>query len=505
MKSITDFINKVHQGNNLDILKEMPDDSVDCMVTDPNYGIHFMNKKWDIDVPSIEQWKECLRVLKNGAFAFVMSSPRQDVLSQMIMRIGDAGFNTGFTSIYHTYASGFPKSMNISKSIDKKFGLERTIIGSTIGKGGENLNQLSRINGNDSEDAKSCGAYGTGAKKRNIKIPVTIPTSTEAKSLDGSYAGFQPKPAVEVIIVVMKPLSEKTYMNQALKNSHGVTWLDNCRIPYQLDDDKWEYPEGAGGVYSHDYQKNDICKDWHNFSTIEDNKPVFANNKGRFPANLLVSDDILSDGKKHTAGDLTGQHGTVGNIYGVYNRNKELYLKGNPVDSYSRYFDIDAWFEEVFKKLPPEVQRVFPFLIIPKVSKSERNRGCGDIKKEVGHNRFDKCQVCGGTILQNPTRPSACKCEDPSRMNNIIEGNTHVAVKPLKLFSYLITLGSRMNDIILDPFAGSGTLGVACHLLNRNFVCIEIESDYVEIVNNRIEQIQSDKPHVRPVSRSMIL
>ncbi len=132
MKPLTDFLNKVHQGNNLDILKEMPDESVDCMITDPPYALvsgeykddkefsgGFMGKSWDSKLPSVEMWKQCLRVLKHGGFAFIMCSPRQDVLAQMIVRIGLAGFKTDFTSIYWTYASGFPKAMNISKKILK--------------------------------------------------------------------------------------------------------------------------------------------------------------------------------------------------------------------------------------------------------------------------------------------------------------------------------------------------------------------------------------------------
>src|SRR6266849_9829897 len=111
-------------ANCIDVLRNMPDNSVDCIVTDPPYGYSFMGKDWDKAVPSVEVWKECLRVLRPGSFAFVMSAPRQDVLSQMIVRITEAGFDTDFTSIYWTYASGFPKAMNIGKAVDKRNGVE---------------------------------------------------------------------------------------------------------------------------------------------------------------------------------------------------------------------------------------------------------------------------------------------------------------------------------------------------------------------------------------------
>ena len=106
-------------GDCLESMKKMPDNSVDLVVTDPPYGYNFMGKDWDKAVPSIDIWKECLRVLKPGAFAFVMSAPRQDVLSQMIVRLGDAGFDTDFTSMYWTFSSGFPKSLSIHKKIQK--------------------------------------------------------------------------------------------------------------------------------------------------------------------------------------------------------------------------------------------------------------------------------------------------------------------------------------------------------------------------------------------------
>ena len=137
-------LNKLYLGDCLDLMKDIPDNSIDLMVTDPPYGIAFMNKKWDTFEPKgayqykkgfkqlprhstnamieffVPIWKESLRILKSGAFAFVMCSPRQDVLMTQIQALSQARFNTNFTSIYWTYASGFPKA---SKS-EKNRGLE---------------------------------------------------------------------------------------------------------------------------------------------------------------------------------------------------------------------------------------------------------------------------------------------------------------------------------------------------------------------------------------------
>ena len=181
------------QGDVSEKIKEIPDESIDLICTDPPYGYSFMNKDWDKVVISSDVWRECLRVLKPGSFAFVMSAPRQDVLCRVIINLEKAGFVMGFTSIYWAYAQGFPKAMNVSKAVDKRLGIEPELI----------------------DTVKGCWSEteGWGMKK---EMKITKPTSTQAKKLDGSYAGFQPKPALEVILVCMKPLSEKNYVEQAV-------------------------------------------------------------------------------------------------------------------------------------------------------------------------------------------------------------------------------------------------------------------------------------------------
>ena len=245
-------------------LKEVPDNSVDLIVTDPPYGISFMGKDWDKAVPSVEIWSECLRVLKPGAFAFVMCIPRQDCLAHMIVNLSDAGFETGFTSMYWTYASGFPKAGNIGKQVDKRLGADREVIGTK-----------------QQHDIRSNG-YGTKKTifEQEIKGEAITP---EAKALDGSYAGFQPKPAVEVILCVMKPLDKKTYVEQALDNGKGITWLDDCRVPFQ---DTGEDPRHGGkGSW-----KPKRIPDGHTVSpkAIE----LQTSPQGRFPANLICGSGI---------------------------------------------------------------------------------------------------------------------------------------------------------------------------------------------------------------------
>ena len=107
----------------LDGLSRIENNSIDLLVTDPPYGIGFMGKDWDRALPDKRIWEECLRVLRPGAFAFVMSIPRSDCLSRMIVSLEEAGFRVDFTPIYHAFASGFPKAQNISKAIDRRLSL----------------------------------------------------------------------------------------------------------------------------------------------------------------------------------------------------------------------------------------------------------------------------------------------------------------------------------------------------------------------------------------------
>ena len=106
----------------LEGLKNLPDNSVDAVISDPPYGISFMGKNWDKALPDPQVFKECYRVLKPGSWCCVMTAPRSDVQSRMIMLLEDAGFNCSTEPIYWTYATGFPKAQDISKQIDKRNG-----------------------------------------------------------------------------------------------------------------------------------------------------------------------------------------------------------------------------------------------------------------------------------------------------------------------------------------------------------------------------------------------
>lgn len=170
----------------------------------------------------------------------------------------------------------------------------------------------------------------------------------------------------------------KTYVDQALKNGKGITWLDNCRIPYENSGNVASNPKlrSEQGL-SHKQSKDDNSS---NYKVKKQESEFSPDNKGRFPANLLCSDDVLNDGKitKSPSGKVKRQprKGQVftGQSCGFKSENLTEAGKGDS-GSYSRYFDLDAWFRERIKQLPPEVQEVFPYLICPKASKREKNKG----------------------------------------------------------------------------------------------------------------------------------
>lgn len=387
--------NDIVHGDCEKTLKRLKDDSVDLICTDPPYGYGFKGKDWDKTVPKVEIWKECYRVLKPGGFAFVMSAPRADVLSAMIIRLREAGFKLDFTPVYWAYASGFPHGANMGRLVDKKLGAKRT----GIKKGG----------------LGEAGYWGKGYKSEFV---VGAPVTPEAKALEGAYAGFQPKPAVEVIIVAMKPISEKTHIEQAMKNQKGVTWLDDCRVPCE---------ESAP-------EKNNTKNDyWNEKLSQDENDDVDASAyepSGKYPANLIVSDNCLNSNTSE--------------------------------ESFSSHFDLDQWYKERLKEMPKDAKDNYPFLIVPKPTREEKERGMKKTKKEKGEKESEGYEYELG------------------------RKNFHPTVKPLKLMEYLVILGSREGDLVIDPFVGSGTTCVAAQNLGRRFIGMELTEEYWHIAKERI-------------------
>ena len=528
-------IDKIYNMDCLEGMKQMESDSVDAIISDPPYQLTsitkarpdqtaegeygketpfsrpqsrikgFMNKEWDI-LPSVEILKECLRVLKPGAWALWLMTPRQDSQLEFLLRLRQAGFNIAFSSVEWVYASGFPKAADLSLLADKKackedimqklgreptkdefkeaWGKWREVIGEKIAPDGIPYSKRMK------EEHHICFS---NAGDRTIAISKTNPHSLKAQALNGSYAGMQLKPARELIIVSQKPIAGKTYLDQALlylkepdHNQLGGTWLDDGRIPYQSESDRNDAKPGGkitGGI-----QRFSTGEQMQNLNLIADTT------KGRFPANLLVSDNVIDIGldKKSSKVNSIGGFGAGVNTFGAgvntFGEGIVNYERGyEDSGDLSRYFDLDFWFENKLKQLPKEQQKIFPFLYVPKASKNERNSGLEGLgEKENPQANYGLHSPKG--LINHGRNP-----ENYSYKTK----NIHPTVKPIKLMSYLISLATREGDIVLDPFMGSGTTAIASILLNRKFIGFEREKEYYDIANNRLKKYMEQNEGIK--------
>jgi DNA modification methylase len=280
-------------GDCLEQMKTLPDNSVDAIVSDPPYGISFMAKKWDYDVPKVEVWKEAMRVLKPGGHALIACGTRTQ--HRMVCNIEDAGFEIRDV-VSWIYGQGFPKSLNISKAIDKAAGAEREVGPVDPARAGRLVNQ----SGDYSTDA--------GWSAGNRKVTIDPPATEAAKQWDGWETAL--KPACEFFTLARKPLSEKTVAANVLKWGTGGINVDGCRVG-----DSKNIPASPAKANGSIFK----MKDRHTMSN------GFNPNIGRFPANLIHdgSQEVLDlfpetksgkdckRKKQHTTNCMSG---TVGNL-----------------------------------------------------------------------------------------------------------------------------------------------------------------------------------------------
>lgn len=204
-------MNNLLHGDCLEVLKSMPDCSVDSIVTDPPYGLAFMGKKWDYDVPSVAIWQEGLRVLKPGGHLLAFGGTR--TFHRTVVAIEDAGFEIR-DMIAWIHGQGFPKSLDVSKAIDKEAGAEREVTGRRI-KAGE----------------ITSGRMHAGANEAGTKtvIEYTAPATEAAKQWEGW--GTAMKPSIEPICMARKPISEKTVAKNVQRWGTGALNINGGRIP----------------------------------------------------------------------------------------------------------------------------------------------------------------------------------------------------------------------------------------------------------------------------------
>ena len=235
------------QGNMLDMLQEIKENSIDSIVTDPPYELNFMNKGWDNSGIAFQEetWEKCYAVLKPGGYLLAFGGSR--TYHRIACAIEDAGFEIR-DCIMWLYGSGFPKSMNIGLAIDKKNGIESEDTG-------EKINVMSSLGIMHDDNWKS---------QKNI-------TRKIAKNEWNGW-GTCLKPAYEPIIVARKPF-KGSLVDNVIENGVGGINIDECRIP--TDDDLYRKPCENGSIYSMKEAK-------YTTGTMSDNYKL-----GRFPANVI--------------------------------------------------------------------------------------------------------------------------------------------------------------------------------------------------------------------------
>ena len=283
-------MNLIH-GDCLEVMKTLPDNSVDAVVADPPYGLSFMGKKWDYQIPAVEVWIECLRILKPGGHALIACGTRTQ--HRMVCNIEDAGFEIRdvvsylysqhdtfqafwdsmtdaqrkmYGSIHQDntvlwgYGVGFPKSLNISKAIDKAAGAEREVVRTET-----------RYN-------EPSGIVSAGRNERTL-IERKITDADAAKQWDGW--GTALKPAVEFFTLCRKPISEKTVAANVLKWGTGGINVDGCRVEGESWGNRTPIKMTSKGKKGGGFGQTQ----WETMDGKTNTGPW----KGRFPANLVLS------------------------------------------------------------------------------------------------------------------------------------------------------------------------------------------------------------------------
>lgn len=415
----------LHLGDCLETLRGMADNSVDSVVTDPPYGLSFMGKKWDYDVPSTEIWAECLRVLKPGGHLLAFAGTRTQ--HRMAVRIEDAGFEIR-DMIAWVYGSGFPKSMDVSKAIDKAAGAARELTRPGV----------DRREGYDDDWDK-----GDSSTRPRYDDPAT----DTAKQWQGW--GTALKPALEPITVARKPFKATVAAN-VLAFGTGALNIDGCRV----------------GSESTARTQRGTTKSWEG-GAFSGERPT-GSDAGRWPANLIHdgSPEVIAafpDAPGQLAAASTSDTQRAGqNCYGMMKRGR-----GNEASANSENAGAVGF------KMKPGARRLDAgsasrFFYCAKTSRKDRNDGLTDPGPQFAH---------GNTLRKVENTETA--------------GNTHPTVKPTELMAYLLRLVTPPGGTALDPFMGSGSTGKAAMREGFRFIGCELDEKYMAIAKARIEHERS--------------
>ena len=413
-------------GDNRLTLKSIPDNSIDAIVTDPPYGIDFLGKDWDANTGALETYQECRRVLKPGGHILAFSAAR--TYHHLAVILEQAGFEIR-DQIMWIYSSGFPKSQDVGRSIQRSIGVQERSARPDLRATGRGLDNFTHnLHG------------GSGSDSRDQ----VVVTSPEAKAWEGW--GTQLKPAHEPIALARKPLKLSIAKNC---QTHGVGALniDATRVPYE---DAKSMPGsnnvGNGGNTFGNYNPEKTDKD----SDGDNGQGWDPNTQGRFPSNVIG--EIPDYQKYFYCPKVSRRERHIGfdDLDTSTTRDLLLLVGGKYVDEDGTLIDA-----ETTGNCPGKM------VWLPGVGKIYAH----GLKHEV-----EKILTATGRETEIPQS----------------QGNNHPTVKPVELMKYLITLVTPPGGTVLDPFTGSGSTGMAAVELGHPYIGCELNPNYVEIAKTRI-------------------
>jgi site-specific DNA-methyltransferase (adenine-specific) len=516
----------VIEGDCIEVMRGMDESSVDAVVCDPPYGLGsepdieevlrhwlagddyehrgggFMGKSWDSFVPGPSAWRECFRVLKPGGHMLVFAGTRTADLMGVSIRF--AGFEER-DCVAWIYGSGFPKSLNVAKAIDKAArGVPQGSSDPTSANHGKYKTQLTEGKRTAGDKGQGFGAgpgqfmVGEGEQEERELVP-------EAQVWSGF--GTALKPAYEPIIVARKPLGEKNVAANVLRHGTGALNIDGCRLGYQsVADQASAIPQGRVTAKS-----GALAGSTQN--SRERTEFQASNDGGRWPANVALTHhpDCESVGTRVVKGDPRqvgdGKRDSgfvdVGSSLGSGEPNAPVYGDAE-VEVFECHSDCPVrLLDEQTVKLKGGGD-----LSGEEPSKSFSGEVYGDGRRRPawqsygdsgGASRFFYCSKASSKERNDgldhlPLLPSGMVSETSGQHVTRRDGNApgpkpnnHPTVKPVALMRWLVRLVTPPGGLVLDPFAGSGTTGVAVVLEGFRFVGVEQDEGYCRIARVRIE------------------
>lgn len=524
----------IRHGDCLAVLKSMFTNSVDSIVTDPPYGLAFMNKHWDYDVPSVEVWRECLRVLKPGGHLLSFGGTR--TYHRMVVNIEDAGFEIRDQLQWLT-GQGFPKSLDVLKAARKE-GLacecnEKPEY-SMRSLSEENLSASEHTENKQGKVLQSCMSE-QGLQKRRSKRTKSQPCNGEESSLEGGLLhrtseglsddpeSYAPESQTKRICTRAHNGSGKDARQTSNEERRGSSLesqskrqpprefkdlrksqraLDGASLQRCSKCSKTIFPEGLGSALKPANEPICLARKPLSESTLAKNVKKWGTgglnidasriegklegdpnrfkrtDGGEFVAKFDNAPIVRSEGRwpanvlfdEEAAKMLDEQSGIL--KQGVAGKRSRPFGDGNIYGTAKEFKHNGTYACDT----PSGASR---FFYCAKASKSERNAGLEGMPVKLNDFQRESSGLASTTI--DGVRQKG-NCGQPN-------ANHHPTVKPLKLMEYLCRLITPPNGTVLDPFMGSGTTGCAAKSLGFKFVGIEREAEYVEIARKRIERL----------------